>query len=117
MCAHSTAMSFLSSPNTDATVLGLTTTALAVRAFAPSTDYVTGPAVAAGLAGGCYLLASAWRHAVDSRTTDETTARETSVKAARGEILDALIEAGLSQRDAASTFDAIKARLAIVAAS
>ena len=106
------------SSKVDATALGLTTTALAVRALAPSTaDYVTGPAIAAGLAGGCWLIASAWRHAVDSRTADETTARETSVKAARGEILDALVEAGLSQRDAALTFDLIKARLAIVAAS
>ena len=105
------------SSKVDATALGLTTTALAVRALAPSTDSVTGPAIAAGLAGGCWLIASAWRHAVDSRTADETTARETSVKAARGEILDALVEAGLSQRDAALTFDLIKARLAIVAAS
>ena len=49
--------------------------------------------------------------------SDDTTVRETSVKAAKSEILDALVEAGLSQRDAALTFDLIKARLAIVAAS
>ena len=104
-------------PNTDFAALSLTTTALAMRALAPSTDFITGPAIAVGIAGGCWFLAGAWRHTVDTRVADDSQQRETSVKAARSEILDILVEAGLSQRDANTAFDSIKSRLAIVSTS
>ena len=88
------------------------TTAMALRVLRPSID-LTGPGIA--LAG--WLIASAWRHAVDSRVRDDAHDREQGVRAVKAEVLDILVEAGLSQRDAHSTFEAIRGRLATIAAS